>query len=102
MRWQRPSKPLLMPLQFIPLAEETGLIVPIGAWVLNTACAQSKALRAQGMANVRVAVNVSARQLRHENLFQDVARALAEHELDASALELEITESVVIQSLNRR
>jgi len=97
-RWQRPSKPLLMPLQFIPLAEETGLIVPIGAWVLNTACAQSKALRAQGMANVRVAVNVSARQLRHENLFQDVARALEEHELDASALELEITESVVIQS----
>ncbi len=97
-RWQRTDKALIPPAQFIPLAEETGLIVPIGEWVLKTACAQNKSWQDQGLPPLRIAVNLSARQFIHENLLQDVARVLNETGLDATSLELEITESMVMHN----
>ena len=95
-RWQHPTKGLIPPMQFIPLAEETGLIVPIGEWVLRTACARNKSWQEQGLPPLRIAVNLSARQFTHENLLPDVARVLNETGLDAAFLELEITESMVM------
>jgi EAL domain-containing protein (putative c-di-GMP-specific phosphodiesterase class I) len=97
-RWQQPAQGLIPPAQFIQLAEETGLIVPIGEWVLKTACAQNKAWQLAGWAPVRVAVNLSPRQFAHENLLEDVARVLKETGLDPVFLELEITESVVMRN----
>jgi diguanylate cyclase (GGDEF)-like protein/PAS domain S-box-containing protein len=96
-RWQHPVKGLIAPLEFIPLAEETNLIVPIGEWVLKTACAQNKAWQEQGLPQLRVAVNLSARQFAHAELLQDVARVLHETRLDPAFLEFEITESMVMQ-----
>ena len=95
-RWQHPTKGLIPPMQFIPLAEETGLIVPIGEWVLRTACACNKSWQEQGLPPLCIAVNLSARQFAYENLVQDVARVLNETGLDAAFLELEITESMVM------
>ncbi len=96
-RWQQPEQGLLIPpAQFIPLAEETGLIVPIGAWVLKTACARNKSWQQQGLPPLRIAVNLSARQFAHENLLQDVTNVLHETGMDPAALELEITESMVM------
>jgi len=97
LRWQQPAQGLIAPAQFIQLAEETGLIVPIGEWVLTTACAQTKAWQAQGWSG-RVAVNLSPRQFNHETLLADVARILRQTGLDPAFLELEITESVVMQN----
>jgi diguanylate cyclase (GGDEF)-like protein/PAS domain S-box-containing protein len=97
-RWQHPGKGLIPPLQFIPLAEETGLIVPIGEWVLKTACARNKSWHEQGLPPLRVAVNLSARQFAHEGLLQDVENILHETGLDPTLLELEITESLVMQN----
>ena len=96
-RWQQPGKPLIAPVQFIPLAEETGLIVPIGAWVLKTACLQNKAWQDRGLPRLRVAVNLSPRQFAHEGLLQDVARVLRDTGLDPAWLELEITEGMVMR-----
>lgn len=95
-RWQHPTKGLIPPMQFIPLAEETGLIVPIGEWVLRTACARNKSWQEQGLPPLCISVNLSARQFAYENLLQDVARVLNETGLDAAFLELEITESMVM------
>jgi diguanylate cyclase (GGDEF)-like protein len=100
-RWQRPGKELIAPVQFIALAEETGLIVPIGEWVLRTACARNKSWQEQGLPPLRIAVNLSARQFAHENLLQDVARVLRETGLDPAALEFEITESMVMHDPER-
>ncbi len=97
-RWQQPAKMLIPPAQFIPLAEETGLIVPIGEWVLKTACAQNKSWQDQGLPPLRMAVNLSARQFAHEKLLQDVARVLNETGLDPATLEFEITESMVMRN----
>jgi EAL domain-containing protein (putative c-di-GMP-specific phosphodiesterase class I) len=97
-RWQQPVQGLIPPAQFIQLAEETGLIVPIGEWVLKTACAQNKAWQLEGWAPVRVAVNLSPRQFAHENLLEDIARVLKQTGLDPAFLELEITESVVMRN----
>ena len=100
LRWQHASRGLVPPAEFIPLAEQTGQIVPIGAWVLRQACADLAALRAQGMPALRMAVNVSPRQFADEGLTETVAQALAQAGLEGSALELEITESVLMQSLS--
>ncbi|MFQ6024707.1 MAG: putative bifunctional diguanylate cyclase/phosphodiesterase [Acidiferrobacterales bacterium] len=94
-RWQHPDLGMILPGKFIPLAEESGLIVPIGEWVLRTACAQNKAWQAAGLPPIPVAVNVSARQLRHENLLQTVDRTLQETGLNPNYLELELTESIM-------
>ncbi|MGB5080931.1 MAG: EAL domain-containing protein [Burkholderiales bacterium] len=101
LRWRHPTRGLVPPMQFIPLAEETGLIVAIGEWVLRTACAQNKSWRAQGLPPLRIAVNLSARQFSHENLLEDVERVLNETGLDPAALELEITESMVMHDPER-
>jgi diguanylate cyclase (GGDEF)-like protein len=101
LRWQRPGQELIPPAQFIALAEETGLIVPIGEWVLRTACARNKSWREEGLPPLRIAVNLSARQFAHANLLQDVARALRETGLDPAALEFEITESMVMHDPER-
>lgn len=101
LRWQHPEFGLLAPGRFIPLAEETGLIVPIGRWVLEQACLQSMEWQRQGLAPLRVAVNLSPRQFADESLLDDIVRALAESGLPADFLELEITESMVIRNLAR-
>lgn len=93
LRWRHPQRGLISPVDFIPLAEETGLIVPIGDWVLETACRQA----VLWSANISVAVNVSAVQFRSEGLPMKVAGALARSGLDPRRLELEITESVLLQ-----
>jgi diguanylate cyclase (GGDEF)-like protein/PAS domain S-box-containing protein len=95
LRWHAQSGPIT-PDRFIPVAEETGLIVPIGEWVLREACAQFKAWQAQGCGLERVVVNLSARQFAHRNLLSAVRRALAEAELAPEHLGLEITESLLM------
>jgi diguanylate cyclase (GGDEF)-like protein len=94
-RWEHPERGLLEPAAFMPLAEETGLIVAIGEWVLREACTQVAAWRANG-AKIDVAVNVSARQLSHPDLLETVRSALTDSGLPADALCLEITESAVM------
>ncbi|MCX7139838.1 MAG: EAL domain-containing protein [Proteobacteria bacterium] len=95
-RWRQPELGMVSPAKFIPLAEETGLIVPIGEWVLRTACRQCKVWQDAGLPQVAVAVNISARQFREKNLFQLVETILAETGLSPNLLELEVTESVIM------
>ncbi len=97
LRWQSPELGLVSPAKFIPLAEETGLILPIGEWVLRTACAQTHAWHEGGFRGLRVAVNLSARQFRDPGLIETVGRILNETALDAHLLDLELTESILIQ-----
>ena len=100
LRWQHPTRGLVPPLAFIPLAEETGLIVPIGKWVLEVACRQAARWQSRWTgpegAPLFVSVNLSARQFTQADLVEDVASTLALTRLDPGALELEITESVVM------
>jgi diguanylate cyclase (GGDEF)-like protein len=96
LRWHHPVHGLIQPLEFIPLAEETGLIVPIGEWVLATACARNKAWQDQGLTNLTVAVNLSARQFADPLLLPKLIRIIHASGLDPSSLELEITESMVM------
>jgi diguanylate cyclase (GGDEF)-like protein/PAS domain S-box-containing protein len=100
-RWQHPDLGMVPPAQFIPLAEETGLIVPIGKWVLNTACAQNVAWLREGLPPLHMAVNLSARQFADEDLVKDIAAALETTGLQPELLELELTESMVIQNAER-
>jgi len=95
-RWEQPELGKVSPVRYIPLAEETGLIVPIGEWVLRTACRQCKSWLDAGLPEVTVAVNISARQFREKNLFQLVQTILAETGLAPGQLELEVTESVIM------
>jgi EAL domain-containing protein (putative c-di-GMP-specific phosphodiesterase class I) len=88
-------------MTFIPLAEETGLIVPIGEWVLRSACRQGVRWRRAGLPPVSISVNVSARQFLHDGWAQTVARALDDSGFDARYLELELTESLIMQDLDR-
>ncbi|HZG16567.1 MAG TPA: EAL domain-containing protein [Candidatus Bathyarchaeia archaeon] len=99
LRWQRPDHGLIPPGNFIPLAEETGLIIPIGEWVLRTACKQTKRWHDEGLAPLRVAVNLSALQFKQVDLVEMIGRILEETELPACYLELEITESVAMQDV---
>jgi diguanylate cyclase (GGDEF)-like protein len=96
-RWNSKELGLVLPTQFIPLAEETGLIAPIGAWVLKTACAQNKAWQDQGLPPLLMSVNLSPRQFQQKNLVQMIAGTLAETGLDSRSLELEIAESMIMQ-----
>ena len=96
-RWMHPERGMISPVEFIPLAEDTGLIVAIGRWVLREACRQNAAWQQAGLRPLRVAVNLSARQFRSGNLLGEIDAALAEMALPASSLELEITESMVME-----
>ncbi len=96
-RWNHPEKGLVPPLDFIPLAEETGLIVPIGDWVIRTACAQNRAWQEAGLGELSVAVNVSARQFERHDVEQAVAAALRETGLAARHLKLELTETMLMR-----
>jgi EAL domain-containing protein (putative c-di-GMP-specific phosphodiesterase class I) len=97
-RWEHPERGLLQPAQFVPLAEESGLIDEIGAWVLGEACRQGRAWRAQGLDDLVIAVNLSARQFLKGDVLGQVTRALAEADLDPEHLELELTESTVMSN----
>jgi diguanylate cyclase (GGDEF)-like protein len=97
-RWQPQRADLVSPNEFVPLAEEIGLIVPIGEWALNSACAQIRGWQEAGLPNVRMAVNLSARQLAQPLLAGTVARVLEENRVEARWLELEITESLLMQN----
>ena len=99
LRWKHPKQGLVAPAEFIPLLEETGLIVPVGEWVLREACAQATAWREAGLPPLRMAVNLSARQLRDGRFADTVAAALADTGMDPDGLELEITESLVMQQV---
>jgi EAL domain-containing protein (putative c-di-GMP-specific phosphodiesterase class I) len=96
-RWQHPQRGLLSPASFIPLAEDTGLIVPLGEWVLETACEQTQKWHEAGHESLTVAVNFSARQFVQQRVENLVARKLRDSGLDAQALELELTESLTMQ-----
>jgi diguanylate cyclase (GGDEF)-like protein/PAS domain S-box-containing protein len=96
LRWNHPQQGLIPPLEFIQLAEETGLILPIGKWVLEEACRQNKAWQDKGHPPVIMAVNLSSVQLRHELLLEHVSSALEQSGLESRWLELEITESVLL------
>ncbi|POA18036.1 histidine kinase [Pseudomonas sp. FW300-N1A1] len=96
LRWEHPTHGMMLPDRFIELAEKTGLIIPIGEWVLNEACRQMRLWHLQGYANWRIAVNLSALQFCHEGLVQSVANALAAHDLPANSLTLEITETTAM------
>ncbi len=96
-RWQYPEMGLVSPGKFIPLAEETGLIVPIGEWVLRTACKQNRAWQDIGLPPIRVAVNVSMRQFQTDAFIEIVLKVLKECNLDPHFLEIELTESILAQ-----
>jgi diguanylate cyclase (GGDEF)-like protein len=97
LRWQHPSRGEIPPSDFIPVAEDSGLIASIGEWVLREACRQNKAWQEAGLPPVRVAVNMSVRQLRNARFAERVAEILDETGLDADWLEIELTESMVMQ-----
>ncbi|MDZ8050633.1 MAG: EAL domain-containing protein [Aulosira sp. ZfuVER01] len=99
LRWQHPEMGLVAPNIFIPLAEESGLIVPIGEWVIRTACRQNKAWQEAGLPQLTVAVNLSLKQFRQPNLVDTLASILQETGLNPKFLELEITESTAIEDL---
>ncbi len=98
LRWQHPTLGLLLPVDFLQFTEETGQIVKIGEWVLNTACAQNKAWQNQGLRPIKVAANVSSLQFREEDFFKTVQEALSASKLDPHFLELELTESIILQN----
>ena len=102
-RWNHPELGPIPPDKFIPVAEDSGLIVPIGEWVLRGACRQIKLWREMGFHDLKIAVNLSARQFHQENLLDMIAGVLAETGLDprSGALELELTESMVVQNIER-
>lgn len=95
LRWNHPEEGLVSPSRFIPIAEDSGLILPLGEWVLRTACAQEKSWLEQGFEPGRVAVNFSMRQFEQQNLVQLVAQVLSETGLDTGRLEIELTESMI-------
>jgi diguanylate cyclase (GGDEF)-like protein len=101
LRWTHPEYGMLPPGQFIPLAEETGLIVPIGRWALQAACAQNMAWQRQGLRPVSVAVNLSPRQFTDENLLHDVDEALVTSGMSPVLLQLEVTESMMMRNVAR-
>jgi diguanylate cyclase (GGDEF)-like protein len=97
-RWQHPDLGLVYPAEFITLAEDTGLIVPMGEWVLRRACEQVQIWHKGGFPKLSVSVNLSARQFQHQALVDTIARVLRETEFDPRTLELEITESIAMQN----
>jgi EAL domain-containing protein (putative c-di-GMP-specific phosphodiesterase class I) len=101
LRWQHPDLGMVTPMQFIPVAEETGLIVPIGKWVLHTACLQNVAWQKQGLPRLKMAVNLTSRQFGDEHLLRDIASILKSSGMEACLLELEIHESLLMHDIEK-
>ncbi|PSB02085.1 putative bifunctional diguanylate cyclase/phosphodiesterase [Merismopedia glauca] len=99
-RWQHPTRGLVSPAKFIPIAEANGMIINLGEWVLQTACAQNRAWQLAGFPPIRISVNLSARQFEQPDLVQVVERILQETELEPSYLELEVTESFLMNDID--
>ncbi|MFS2217256.1 EAL domain-containing protein [Telluria sp. Tellsp104] len=98
LRWRRPGVGLVYPAEFVPVMEDTGMVVRVGAWIIGEACRQIAAWNAEGVRDVRVAVNVSSRQFVEGDLEGDIRAALAEHRVDPGLLELELTESALMSN----
>lgn len=96
-RWQHPHLGMISPGKFIPIAEEAGLIVPLGEWVLKTACSQIKKWHDAGFSTLRLAVNISAYQFKQQNFVDMITRVLKETSLGPHSLEIELTEGVIMQ-----
>jgi diguanylate cyclase (GGDEF)-like protein len=101
LRWQHPTRGWLMPGEFIAIAEDTGLILPIGEWVVREACRQARVWQLQGLQFLRVAVNVSPMQFRHPGFFTVVSQALEANSLDATYLEIELTEATLMTNAEK-
>jgi diguanylate cyclase (GGDEF)-like protein len=101
LRWEHPELGLLLPMQFMPVAEETGLIVAIGRWVIRTACKQNKVWQQQGLPDLRVAINLSERQFLDESLLDDLDFILKETKMNPALLELEITEHLLRHDMKK-
>lgn len=98
-RWEHPRRGTIVPCEFISLAEETGLIQPIGEWVLRNACKDLQHWRAAGLTTVRIAVNLSANQLEDDNIVETVINILDEHDIPSHKLEIEITENILMKDI---
>ncbi len=98
LRWKHPKKGVLLPIDFVPLAEETGLIVPIGEWVLRQACIQNKEWQNSGLLPIRVAVNVTSQQFKQPDLIERISQILQESKLEPKYLEIELTENVILSN----
>ncbi|MFN2308611.1 MAG: EAL domain-containing protein [Gammaproteobacteria bacterium] len=96
LRWQHPRRGLVLPEEFIPLAESSGLIIPIGEWVLRGVCAQLRAWSGSGLRSVRVAINLSPRQFRQEGLAENIRNILSEYDISPASLGIELTETCVM------
>jgi len=96
LRWRHPERGLVAPGEFVPVLEETGLIEPVGTWVIRTVCEQIRAWQAQGLPAFPVAVNLSGRQLQHNDLARTIAEILEETGVSPRLLELEVTESMLM------
>ena len=101
LRWYSPIHGFVSPAKFIPIAEETGLIISIGEWVLRTACAQNRSWQLAGLPLIKMAVNISSRQFKEQNLVEIATQVLQETGLKANYLELEITESLIIDNIQQ-
>ncbi len=99
-RWQHPTKGLISPIEFIPIAEDNGLIIPIGKWIMDSACKQLSLWSQTKMKDVTLSINISAKQILHQNLCVYLEDSIEKHGIDSSLLELEITESVVMENIN--
>ena len=100
-RWMHPDRGLIAPMEFIPLAEEIGLIVPIGEWIMHSACKQIRVCQENGFPSMCVTVNISGIQLKQTNFIETVVKALNDNHLDPQYLELELTESILVESLEK-
>lgn len=98
-RWQHPTRGLVPPAEFLPLAESSGLIVPLGAWVIREVCRQQRAWREAGLPMVPISINLSPRQFREEGLVEHIEVALEEYDVPSAMLSFEITESMVMEDL---
>jgi len=98
-RWNHPKKGVVLPINFIPLAESTGLIVPMGEWVLKTACKENKRWQDMGLSKIRIAVNMASQQFKQPNIVSVIKNALDESGLEAKYLEIELTENVIVSNL---
>ncbi len=101
LRWDHPQLGLVPPARFIPIAEDTGLIIPLGEWVLRTACTELVRLHRAGHSHLRMAVNLSGRQLHHAGLVESITNIIRETGIEPSLLELELTESSIMEDAER-